>query len=167
MADDVTDVTGSTGLTGETGVDPRLAAAVVRETPEAIVVADPAGIIRLWNGGAERVFGYPAAEALGQNLDLIIPEKLRARHWEGYKKTMATGVTRYGGDSLLKVPATHADGRRMSIEFSVALLRDDAGEIEGILAVIRDVTDRWNEERKLRSRLAELERAAGSGPTAS
>ncbi len=72
-------------------MDPRLAAAVVRKTAEAIIVADPAGIIRLWNQGAERVFGYPAAEALGQNLDLIIPEKLRARHREGYEKTMVTG----------------------------------------------------------------------------
>lgn len=157
MADDVT------GATDD--VDPRLAAAVVRETAEAIVVCDPAGVIRLWNQGAERVFGYPAAEALGRNLDLIIPEKLRARHWEGYEKTMATGETRYG-DTLLKVPATHADGRRMSIEFSVALLRDDSGEIEGISAVIRDVTERWNEERKLRSRLAELQRAADTAPPA-
>lgn len=166
MADDMTGATDVAASTGDSDVDPRLAAAVVRETPEAIVVCDPAGIIRLWNRGAERVFGYPAAEALGQNLDLIIPEKLRARHWEGYKKTMATGETRYGGDDLLKVPATHADGRRMSIEFSVALLRDGAGEIEGISAVIRDVTERWNEERKLRSRLAELERTASADPTA-
>jgi PAS domain S-box-containing protein len=143
--------------TSVTGVDAALALAVVRETAEAIVVCDSDGIIRLWNGGAERVFGYPAAEALGQNLDLIIPEKLRQRHWDGYHKTMATGSTKYG-DTLLKVPAQHADGRRMSIEFSVALLRDADGEVTGISAVIRDVTERWNEERKLRARLADLER---------
>jgi PAS domain S-box-containing protein len=143
--------------TSATSVDAALALAVVRETAEAIVVCDSDGIIRLWNGGAERVFGYPAAEALGQDLDLIIPEKLRPRHWEGYHKTMATGTTKYG-DTLLKVPAHHADGRRISIEFSVALLRDADGEVTGISAVIRDVTERWNEERKLRARLAELER---------
>lgn len=139
--------------------DTDLAAAVVREAPEAVVVADPAGKIVLWNGGATRVFGYSEAEAIGATLDLIIPEKLRARHWEGYSKTMTTGQTKYG-DSLLKVPATHKDGRRMSIEFSVALLTaPESGEVTGIAAVIRDTTERWQEERKLRSRLAELERA--------
>jgi PAS domain S-box-containing protein len=140
---------------GET--DSWLAQALVREAAEAMVVSDPEGIIRLWNRGAERVFGYPAAEAVGQSLDLIIPEKQRNRHWAGYEKTMATGETRYG-DTLLKVPATHRDGRRMSIEFSVALLRDDSGQIAGISAVIRDVTERWNEEKAMRARLAELER---------
>jgi PAS domain S-box-containing protein len=134
-----------------------LAQAVVREAAEAIVVSDPGGTITLWNGGAERVFGYAAAEALGQSLDLIIPEKQRARHWAGYEKTMATGETKYG-DTLLKVPAAHRDGRRLSIEFSVALLRDADGKVAGIAAVIRDVSERWAAERELRQRLAEAER---------
>jgi PAS domain S-box-containing protein len=136
--------------------DAALAAAVVREAAEAIVVASPDGTIQLWNRGAERVFGYPASEAVGASLDLIIPEKLRTRHWEGYDKTMATGSTKYG-DQLLKVPATHRDGRRMSIEFSVALLKDAEDKVTGIAAVIRDTTERWTEERALRKRLAELE----------
>lgn len=135
----------------------RLAEAIVREAAEAIVVSDPNGVIVLWNGGAERVFGYPAAEAVGQSLDLIIPEKQRARHWAGYDKTMATGVTKYG-DTLLKVPAAHRDGRRLSIEFSVALLREADGKIAGIAAIIRDVTERWTADRELRQRLAETER---------
>jgi PAS domain S-box-containing protein len=134
-----------------------LAHAVVREAPEAIVVSDPSGIIALWNGGAERVFGYPAAEALGQSLDLIIGEKQRARHWAGYDVAMATGETKYG-DALLKVPATHRDGRRLSIEFSVALLRDADGKIVAIAAVIRDATEGWAAERELRARLAGAER---------
>jgi PAS domain S-box-containing protein len=134
-----------------------LAQAVVREAPEAIVVSDPNGIIVTWNGGAERVFGYSAAEALGQNLDLIIPEKQRSRHWAGYDAVMASGKTKYG-DSLLKVPAAHRDGRRLSIEFSVALLRDADGKIAGIAAVIRDATERWTADRELRQRLAEAER---------
>src|SRR5215471_17544761 len=96
-----------------------LAGALVREAPEAIIVTGPDGIIRLWNHGAERVFGHAAADAIGASLDIIIPEKLRAPHWEGFDKTMATGITRYG-ETLLKVPALHADGRRLSIEFSVA-----------------------------------------------
>ena len=134
-----------------------LARAVVRETPEAIVACDPNGIIALWNGGAERIFGYPAAEALGRSLDLIIPEKQRSRHWAGYDKTMATGETKYG-DTLLKVPAAHRDGRRLSIEFSVALLRDAQGKVAGIAAVIRDSTERWAADRELRAALAVAER---------
>ena len=141
--------------------DEWLAAAVVRESGEAIVVTDPAGIIRLWNDGATRIFGFPAEEAMGQNLDLIIPEKLRDRHWKGYFQTMATGHTRYG-ESLLSVPATHRDGHRLSIEFSVALLRDGVGQIVGISAIMREVTERRNAERALRAKLAEFENRSGS-----
>lgn len=132
--------------------DAWLAQATVREAPEAIVVTDPEGTIRLWNHGAERVFGHSAAEAVGESLDLIIPVKLRERHWAGYRQTMATGRTRYG-DTLLSVPATHRDGRRLSIEFSVALLRDEAGRIAGISAIMREVTDRRIAEQALRARL--------------
>jgi len=138
-----------------------LAHAVVNESAEAIVVSDPDGIIRLWNGGAARMFGYTADEALGRNLDLIIPEKLRARHNKGYEQTMATGYTRYG-ESLLSVPALHRDGHRLSIEFSVALLRNESGEIVGISAIMREVTERRNADRELRTKLAELEARVGS-----
>lgn len=132
-----------------------LAQAVVTESAEAIVVTDGDGVIRLWNGGATRMFGYPAAEALGQSLDLIIPPKLRGRHWEGYRQTMATGITRYA-DALLAVPAAHRDGHRLSIEFSVALLRDAAGEVAGVSAIMREVSARREEERTLRAELADL-----------
>ena len=106
------------------------------------------------------MFGYPAEEAIGQNLDIIIPEKLRDRHWKGYFQTMATGHTKYG-DKLLSVPATHRDGQRLSIEFSVALLRDDLGQIVGISAIMREVTERRNAERELRAKIAELESRVG------
>lgn len=138
-----------------------LSHAVVTESAEAIVVSDPDGIIRLWNVGAARMFGYSAEEALGRDLDLIIPEKLRDRHNKGYQQTMATGYTRYG-ESLLSVPATHRDGHRLSIEFSVALLRDEGGQIVGISAVMREVTERRNAERELRAKIAELEGRVGS-----
>src|SRR6202165_2387594 len=141
-------------------IDAWRAHAVVTESAEAIVVTDPDGIIRLWNNGAARVFGYSAAEAAGQSLDLIIPQKLRDRHWKGYRQTMATGITRYG-DTLLSVPATHQDGRRLSIEFSVALLRDETGRIAGISAIMREVTERREAEKVLRAKLAELETRAG------
>jgi PAS domain S-box-containing protein len=151
----VTESGSTMGVTEE-----RLAAAVVKESPEAIVVTDPAGLIRLWNDGAARMFGYSTEEAIGQNLDIIIPEKLRDRHWKGYFQTMATGYTRYG-DKLLSVPATHRDGQRLSIEFSVALLRDDADQIVGISAVMREITERRNAEKALRTKITELENRAG------
>jgi PAS domain S-box-containing protein len=147
-------------LTEGVVTDAWLAQAVVTEAPEAIVVTDPDGIVRLWNNGAARVFGYSAADILGQSLDLIIPEKLRERHWKGYRQTMLTGYTRYG-DKMLSVPATHRDGRRLSIEFSVALLRDDADQIVGISAIMREVTERRNAEKALRAKIAELENRGG------
>jgi PAS domain S-box-containing protein len=138
-----------------------LAEAVVAESAEAIVVTDPDGIILLWNNGAARIFGFSAADVVGQSLDVIIPEKLRARHWQGYQQTMLTGYTRYG-DKLLSVPALHSNGHRLSIEFSVALLRDEAGRIVGISAIMRDVSDRREAEKALRTRMAELEARVGS-----
>ena len=129
---------------------------IVEGTQEAIIFADRDGKIRLWNAGAEALFGYQAEEAMGQGLDLIIPERLRGRHWEGYHKVMGTGVTRYGKE-LLAVPAVRKDGTRISLEFSVVLLRDEAGEPLGIAALIRDVTARWQQEKALKERLAALE----------
>jgi PAS domain S-box-containing protein len=130
--------------------------ALVRGAGDAIVAAAPDGSILLWNRAAERIFGFTEGEALGHSLDLIIPEKLRARHWGGYREVMRTGQTRYGTE-VLRVPAMHKDGRRLSIAFTVALLNGPAGEVQAIAAVIRDDTTRWDEEQALRRRLAELE----------
>ncbi|WP_067549374.1 PAS domain-containing protein [Nocardia crassostreae] len=138
------------------GVPVDYAAAVVASTPDAVVVLDAEGIVRLWNGGAERIFGYTAAEAIGRSLDLIIPEKQRAAHWAGYRNSVRTGLTRYG-DRLLNVPALHRDGHRLSVEFSVALLCDEDGAVVAVSAVMRDVSQRRSAERQLRLRLAELE----------
>jgi PAS domain S-box-containing protein len=121
-----------------------------------MLFADRKGIIRLWNKGAETIFGYSAREALGQNLDLIIPEKLRERHWEGYYRVMDTGETRYGNE-LLKVPALRKDGKRVSVEFSILLVRDPQNEIIGSAAVMRDVTERWKKEKALNEKLKSLE----------
>ncbi|ESJ21406.1 PAS sensor protein [Cupriavidus sp. HPC(L)] len=135
-------------------------AQLVAAIGDAIVIADARGAITLWNPAAQRMFGYTEAEALGQSLDLIIPERLRARHWQGYDKTMASGITRYGSE-LLKVPAIDKDGKAMSIAFTVALLKDAAGTVTGIVAVIRDETVRFQQERALKKRLAELESQVG------
>lgn len=142
-------------------------AQLVTAIGDAIVVTDASGAITFWNPAAERVFGYTESEALGQSMDLIIPERLRKRHWDGYHQTMRTGITKYGSD-LLKVPAAHKDGRALSIAFTVALLAGPDGKPVAIAAVIRDETSRFNEERGLRKRLAELEaqqRAATSTPS--
>ena len=130
--------------------------AFIKAAGDAIVAAGPDGAIILWNPAAERIFGYTEAEALGHSLDLIIPERLRVRHWEGYRKVMQTGETRYGTE-VLRVPAAHKDGRRLSIAFTVALLYSPSHEVQAIVAIIRDETSRWEEERAIRQRLAELE----------
>lgn len=124
--------------------------------PDAILYADREGIIQLWNKGAERIFGVPSDQAIGQSLDMIIPEKLRERHWEGYHKTMETGETRYGTE-LLAVPAMRADGSRLSTEFSIVMLTGDDGKPLGVAAILRDVTQRHQKEKQLRERVAELE----------
>jgi PAS domain S-box-containing protein len=123
---------------------------------DAVIVSDADGVITMWNPAAARIFGFTAAEALGQSLDLIVPERQRNRHWDGYHKTMQTGETRYATD-VLRVPAVHKEGRRLSIAFTVALLYSVENKVTGIVAVVRDETTRFNEERSLRKRLAELE----------
>lgn len=134
----------------------QMAARVVAGASDAILFADREGIVRLWNRGAEEMFGWSAAEAVGKSMDLIIPERLRARHWEGWRRVMETGVTRYGKD-VLAVPAVRKDGTTISIEFTIQLLRDDAGRILGPAAIVRDVTARFQREKELRLRLKELE----------
>lgn len=129
---------------------------IVTETPDAIIFADPAGIIRLWNRGAEEIFGHSAGEAVGQPLDLIIPEALRERHDQGYRRVMATGRTHYGRE-LLAVPGLRRDGGRVSLEFSITLLRGDDGRLAGVAAILRDVSVRRQQDQELKKRLAHLE----------
>jgi PAS domain S-box-containing protein len=129
---------------------------IVEQSSIAIIVGDREGIMRLWNAGAESIFGWSAEEALGKSMDMIIPEKHRPRHWEGYDKVMASGVTKYGS-SVLAVPALTKDGRRISVEFNVVLLKDADGRVLGIAASLQDVTARWERDKALRARLAEME----------
>ncbi len=134
----------------------RLAAdAILAAAADAVVATDRDGIICVWNPGAERIFGHRADEALGQSLDLIIPERLRARHWEGFHRVMATGESHYGEGDLLSVPGIRKDGQRISLEFTVVPLKDEQGQMRGIAAVMRDVTSRFTEIKSLRQRLAE------------
>ncbi len=135
---------------------------ILENSPMAILFADREGKIRLWNSGAETVFGYTEKEALGQSLDLIVPERQRQRHWEGWDNVMASGVTKYGRDPLA-VPAMRKDGSRISIEFNVVLVRADSGELAGVAAMVQDVTARWQKQKEMNVRLAALEARAKEG----
>ena len=121
---------------------------------DAIIYADAEGVIRRWNQGAVRIFGFAEVEALGRSLDIIIPENLRERHWQGYRATMRTGQSRYGDGQLLSVPAVRKDGARISVEFTIVPFTDDSGQMVGIAAIMRDTTARFEELRALRRQLA-------------
>ena len=141
---------------------PRILKQIFEGSGDGIIFADEEGRIRLWNGGAERIFGYTESEALGSTLDLIVPERFRERHWEGYRRVIETGETQYG-DQLLSVPGVRGDGSRISIEFTVSLIKTDEGEVEGVAAIVRDATEGWQRERELKRRVAELEQSLGKG----
>ncbi|QCO18750.1 PAS domain S-box protein (plasmid) [Azospirillum brasilense] len=132
----------------------RLGLALLNSPAEAIAYADREGIIRFWNAGAERVFGFTADEALGQSLDIIIPDRQRQRHWDGYDQVMKTGESRYGSGDLLSVPATRKDGTRISVEFTIVPLKDADGTMLGMAAVMRDVSARFDELKALRRQAA-------------
>jgi len=129
---------------------------LVDEAEAGILFAARDGRIRLWNRGCERIFGWPAAGVLGQSMDFFIPDKHRARHWEGWDAVMKSGVTKYGHEPLA-VPALTKDGRRISIEFFIVLLRDPEGQVFGAGAIIQDVSARWERDKQLRQKLATLE----------
>jgi PAS domain S-box-containing protein len=139
----------------EPGFD-ELCRRLVTDGGDAIVYADRDGVIQYWNAAASRLFGFESAEAVGRSLDIIIPERLRARHWEGYRRTMATGTSRYQSGALLSVPALKKDGSQISVEFTIVTITGSDGRLLGIGAVMRDVTEQFNE-------LKELRRRAGGG----
>jgi PAS domain S-box-containing protein len=127
---------------------------LVHDTPDAVIYADTEGVIGFWNKGAERVFGFSAPEAIGKSLDIIIPDSLRRRHWNGYRETVRTGTSRYGAGDVLAVPALRKDGRRISVEFTILPFRDKTGRTLGLAAILRDVTKRFDEMKALRAAAA-------------
>lgn len=132
-----------------------LHSAIIERSSDAVLFADRRGTIMLWNAAAEALFGFSQHEALGQSLDIIIPENLRARHWEGYHRVMQTGETKYL-TGLLSAPGLKKDGSRISLEFSMSVIRSEAGDIVGCSSMIRDVTERWLKEKEMKARLKEL-----------
>ncbi|TAK69821.1 MAG: PAS domain S-box protein [Dehalococcoidia bacterium] len=139
--------------------DPEQLARLVEQAPDAIIFADREGVIRVWNAAAERIFGYPAAAAIGRNLDIIIPEKLREAHWTGYDRALAAGDTKYRGQSL-PTRALRQDGSEMYVELSFAIVRGRDGAVVGAMAQARDITERFERDRAMRRRLRELEGGA-------
>ena len=129
---------------------------IVRDAPDAVVFADQSGIVRFWNRGAEEIFGHAEDEAIGQSLDLIIPQGLRERHWQGFHGVMQQGKeSRYGRRDLLRVPAMRKDGARISVEFSLQIVEWNGERLA--VATLRDATEQWETERELRRRLEDLE----------
>lgn len=122
---------------------------IIENAQDAIIFADNCGVIRIWNSGAESIFGYSSEEALGTSLDLIIPEKHRKRHWDGYKEVMKTGISSYS-QKLLAVPSFRKDGERISVEFSIVIVRNPENEQLGAAAILRDVTVRWQQDRAMK-----------------
>lgn len=134
--------------------DKILTQAILGTASEAIIATDQDGVIHFWNHGAERIFGYASSEAVGESLDIIIPEPLRQRHWDGYRRVMQTGESHYGRGDLLSVPAIRKDGTRISVEFSIVPLKNHEGRVDGMAAIMRDVTKRFDEMRALKAELA-------------
>ena len=137
-------------------LDDATLAALVDGLADAVIVADPHGTIVYWNRAAEGVFGWNSEQAVGKTLDLIVPERQRDTHWDGYRRVMEQGESRYA-DDVLRVPSLHADGQRRSIAFTVTLLRSPDGAVSGIAAVVRDETERWKDEQELRRRVRDAE----------
>jgi PAS domain S-box-containing protein len=136
--------------------------AALEQAPDAIIFADPGGAIRIWNRAAETVFGYAAAEVIGGSLDVIIPERLRSAHWDGFHRALDSGQTKLGAKALT-TRSVHKNGSKLYVELSFGLVRNEDGTIVGALAVGRDCTARYLEERALRARVAQLEQNAKAG----
>lgn len=139
-----------------------LGEAILSGQSDAIIAADKEGMIVFWNPGAERIFGYSSGEAVGRSLDIIIPARLRERHWDGYRRVMHSGESRYGHGDILAVPGIAKDGRDLSLEFTIVPLRTRTGQLIGLAAVMRDVTKRFKELSALKRKLAEMISKPGS-----
>jgi PAS domain S-box-containing protein len=133
-----------------------LCEAIVEQMPDALIYADRQGVIRIWNGGAEQVFGFRADDAVGKSLDLIIPERLRSAHWKGFQAALDRGRTS-AGRRVRTTRAVHQDGRKLYVDLSFGLVVDAGGHPLGAVAIGRDCTERFLAEKVLRDRLAELE----------
>lgn len=144
-------------MRGTGGVNPDVYKAIVEQSTDAVILSDREGAILIWNRGAERVFGYGVQEALGQSLDLIIPERMRAAHWKGFRRAVESGKTKYGG-KVMTTRSVHKDGRTLYVDLSFSLVDDGAGELAGVLATGRDCTERYLVDKALRAKVQDQEK---------
>ncbi|MDB5775183.1 MAG: hypothetical protein JWP38_1316 [Herbaspirillum sp.] len=140
-------------------LDSALSKAIVDQAPDAIIFADRDGLIRIWNSGAERIFGHKASDVIGGGLDVIIPERLSQAHHNGFNHAMATDRMKYV-NKVLTTRSMHKDGSKLYIDMSFGMVHDAEGNILGALAIARDITERFANESAQRARIAELEKAA-------
>jgi PAS domain S-box-containing protein len=147
-------------------VSDMVAQALLSTRSDAIIAADRSGKITFWNAGAERIFGHSGSAAVGKSLDIIIPERLRQRHWKGYRRAMEVGSSRYSDGEILAAPAVTSDGSQISLEFTIVFLRDESGQLAGLAAVLRDVTKRFEEVRSLRRKVAKASASVVAGSQA-
>jgi len=129
---------------------------LIAQGPDAMIFADREGIIRTWNAAAVRIFGHAQAHAIGQSLNLIVPDQYREAHWSGWDCALAAGETKYVGQSV-PTRAERADGSPITIELGFAIVLDEEGEAVGALATARDISERWDRDRETRRRLRDLE----------
>lgn len=148
---------------GADTLDPELALALVHQSPDATVFADSDGTIRVWNDAARRVFGHTPQQAMGQNLDIIIPERFREAHWKGFRRAISERTTKYAGQALA-TRSVRSDGVQIYVEMSFSVVLDADGEVLGVLSQLRDITERFEKERADRKRLRELEEALAEKP---
>ncbi len=125
---------------------------LIEQSPDAVIFADSAGMIRIWNAAAERIFGFTKNDALGANLNIIIPERLRDAHWRGFERALAERTTKYAGQAL-PTKAVRSDGSQIYVELTFAIVIDAKGDVLGALAHARDITKRFEKERADRKNL--------------
>ena len=135
---------------------PDLTSLIVEQSPDAVIFAGTDGVIQVWNAAAAAMFGYPADKAIGQDLNIIIPEQFRDQHWTGYDRALGAGDTKYRGQSL-PTRANKASGETFYVELSFAIVHDASGAVIGALAHARDITERFERDRNSRRQLRELQ----------
>ena len=140
-------------------MDSQLATTLVEQSPDAMIFAGMDGMIVVWNDAAERVFGHKQEAAIGQSLDIIIPEQFRNAHWTGYDRALAAGETKYRGQALT-TRAMRADGETIYVDLGFEIVKDASGAVIGAMATARDVTERFQRDRETRRELRELREAA-------
>ena len=139
---------------------PAAFAAMFDQVPVSLIVSDREGRIVAWNRASEALFGFAPADMVGKSLDVIIPEHLRDAHWKGYDRSLASGETKYAGQ-VMTTRAVHKEGRKLYVDFSFAMLKDERGQVVGAMAAGRDATERFLAERARR-----MQQSAAGGPGA-